>query len=200
MRAFGRTLAVLSMVLAVSLVSGQQPGGFRGLGGGFGGQGAQDAVTLLNLDQVKKELGVTDAQMEKVPAAVMQALSTVLDQKQLTRLRQIELQRKGSQAFADALVQKELKFSAEQSGNVKTILEDSRKEIAEAMKDAQGGGGFGGLQEKMTSIRKETDEKIQAVLSSDQRKTFKQMLGDEFKLETKGGFGGFGKGKKKKDF
>jgi len=201
MRVIGQSLVALAgAFVVVGLVGGQQPGGF---GGGFGGKGGgfgnQDAVSLLRLDQVKKELGVTEEQVEKIPAAVLKALSGVLDEKQMTRLRQIELQQRGTQAFLDATVQKELKITPEQSGSIKTILDDSRKEQAEIFAEAKGGGGFGGLQEKMTALRKETTEKVQGVLSSDQRKAYKQLIGEEFKLEMKGGFGGGGKGKKKQD-
>jgi hypothetical protein len=196
MRVFGRSLAVLvAAILVVGLVGGQQPGGFGfGKGGGFGG--AQDAYTLLRLEQVKKELSVTDEQMAKVPAAVLKALGTVLDEKQMTRLRQIELQQRGTQALLDTHVQAELKITPEQGGNIKTILTDSNKEIAEFIKE----NGFQGSQEKIAEIRKETTEKVQSVLTADQRREYKQMLGAEFKLDMKG-FGGKGGkgGKKKKD-
>src|SRR5205085_3611903 len=113
---------------------GQQPGG-KGKGGfgGFGAKGGnQDAYTLLRNEQVKKELGVTEEQVEKIPAAVLKALSGVLDEKQMTRLRQIELQQRGTQAFLDASVQKDLHITPEQTANIKTILDDFRKEQAEA--------------------------------------------------------------------
>jgi hypothetical protein len=199
MRAVGRSLAALAAAfVVVGLVGGQQPGGF-GKGGKGGGGAGLDAYALLRIDQVKKELGVTDEQMEKIPAAVLKGLSDVLDQKQLTRLKQIELQQRGSQAFLDPLVQKQLKITTEQSGSIKTIIDDSRKELAEIFKEAKG-GGFQGIQEKMAAARKETNDKVQGVLSADQKRAYKDMLGDEFKLEQKGfGGGGKGKGKKKKD-
>jgi delta 1-pyrroline-5-carboxylate dehydrogenase len=196
MRVIGKSMVALAVAfVVVGLVGGQQ---FGGRGGGFGGKGGgtQDAYTLLRNDQVKKELGVTEEQVDKIPAAVMKALGSVLDDKQMKRLRQIELQQRGTQAFLDTHVQKELKITPEQSGNIKTILDDSRKEQAEAFKEAQGGGGFGAIQEKLAELRKETNEKVQAVLTSDQRRAYKQLLGEEFKLEFKG-FGG--KGKKKQD-
>ena len=201
MRVVGRSLMALAAAfLVVGLVGGQQPGGGKGKGGfgGFGGKGAaMDAATLIKLDQVKKELGVTEEQVEKIPSALLKALSSVLDEKQMTRLRQIELQQRGTQAFLEAQVQKELKITPEQSGNIKTILDDNRKELAEILQEAKG-GGFQGLQEKMASLTKETNEKVQGVLTADQRRAYKQMLGDEFKLDMqKGGFGG-GKGKKNK--
>jgi hypothetical protein len=203
MRVFGSCLVALAAAfVAVGLVGGQQPGG-KGKGGfgkgGFGGGfGPQDAASLVKNEQVKKELNITDEQVEKIPAAILKGLSGVLDEKQMTRLRQIELQQRGTQAFLDASVQKELKITPEQSGNIKTILSDSVKERQELMAELKGGGG-GGF-EKLNALTKETNEKVQGVLTADQRRAYKQMLGEEFKLQgMKGGFGGGGKGKKKQD-
>jgi hypothetical protein len=200
MRVVGRSLVALAAAfVVVGLVGGQQPGGFGGFGkGGIGA--AQDAASLIKLDQVKKELNITDEQVQRIPGALLKALGGVLDEKQMTRLRQIELQQRGTQAFLDASLQKELKITPEQSGNIKTILDDSVKERTEILAEAKG-GGFQGAQEKLTALTKETTEKIQGVLTADQRRAYKGMLGEEFKLEMKG-FGGKGGGKgknKKKD-
>src|SRR5688572_33083396 len=79
MRIFGRVvLAATAAFLVVTLAEGQQPGQ-PPFGGGGGGQ--NDALSLLRNASVKKELGVTDEQMEKVPAAVLNALGAVLDEK-----------------------------------------------------------------------------------------------------------------------
>src|SRR5438105_4510572 len=155
MRVVGRSLVALAAAfLVVGLVGGQQPGG-KGKGGfGKGGGGALDAASLVKLDQVKKELNITDEQVQQIPAAILKGLSGVLDEKQMTRLRQIELQQRGTQAFLDATVQKDLNITPEQTANIKTILDDFRKEQAEAVKEAQ--GDFQGMQEKMTALRKET--------------------------------------------
>src|SRR5205807_1879541 len=102
------------------------------------------------------------------PAAVLKALNGILDEKQMTRLRQIELQTRGNQIFLDPIVQKELKITPEQSGNIKTILDDNQKEVAEVMAEAKG-GGFQAVQEKLTAVRKEATEKVQGVLTADQR-------------------------------
>ncbi len=194
MRSIGRSLVALAAAFMVAgLVGGQQPGGFGGRGAG-----TQDAYTLLRNEQVKKELGITDEQVEKVPAAVLKALSGILDEKQLMRLRQIELQQRGACAFLDPTVQKQLSITPEQSGNIKTILDDSQKEMAEAFKEAKG-GNFQGVQEKIASLRKETNDKVTSVLNAEQQKTYKQMVGETFKLEQRGFGGGGGRGKKKKD-
>src|SRR5688572_12274021 len=144
MRVVGKSLAALVVAfVVVTWVEGQQGQPGRG-GGGGGGFGQQDAVSLVRNAQVRKELEITDEQLEKIPGAMLKALTSILNDKQMARLRQIELQQRGTQAFSDPLVQKELKISSEQESNIKTILEDSRKELAEIFKEAKG-GNFGGM-------------------------------------------------------
>jgi hypothetical protein len=152
--------------------------------GGFQGPGA-DPIQLLRNEQVKKELKLTDEQAAKVPEAVKKAIAEVLKPEQAKRLRQIELQLRGAQAFNDASVQSELKMTDEQKTSVKTILGDYQKEMAAAMKEAQG-GNFQGLREKMQTLRKESDEKLQGVLKDDQKKAYKEMLGEPFKMDQPG--------------
>jgi hypothetical protein len=191
-------VALAATFLVVGLVGGQQQGG-KGKGFGKGGFGGPlDAASLVKRDDVKKELSITEEQIDKIPAAILKGLSGVLDDKQMTRLRQIELQQRGTQAFLDTSVQKELKITPEQTGHIKTILSDSVKERQEIMAELKGGGGggFAGIQEKLTALTKETTEKVQGVLTADQRRAYKQLLGEEFKLEQPKGFGGGGKGGK----
>jgi hypothetical protein len=185
-------------LIAVNLVIAQQRfGGFGGGGGGGGG----GVLALINRSDVKKELEITDDQLEKVPDAVQKALADVLNEKQLKRLRQLDLQQRGVRAFSDTKVQAQLKITDEQKENIKTIIEESNKERAELFKGAK--DDIKGAIEKGNAITKETNDKIQTVLTADQRKLWKSMLGEEFKFEQGGGFGGFGgfgKGKfKKKD-
>lgn len=163
------------------------------------GQGVRnDPLQLLNNASVKKELELTDEQAAALPDAVLKALSGVLSEKQLKRFKQIELQQRREGAFLDAKVQESLKLNDTQKNDIKTIVEDSRKEMRELFT----GGGFGkGSNEKLDNLRKETLEKINGVLSSDQKKTWREMSGDAFKMErpTFGNFGG-GDGKKKFEF
>src|SRR6266487_1661330 len=112
MRTFGKiSLALTGAFLFVSLLGGQQPGGGRFQVPGFG----NDPLSLLQNESVKKELHLTDDQSAKLPDAVLKALVNVLDAKQLKRLKEIELQQRGSAALADAGVQKDLKLSESQS-------------------------------------------------------------------------------------
>lgn len=202
MRCFGRVaIVVCTGVAVVGLAMAQQPGGGRGFGRGGFGMGGQnmDPAQLLRLAQVRQELKVTDEQMEKVPDAVLKALADVLNPEQMKRLKQIDLQVKGYKALNDSKVQTALKMTSEQKDNIKTIIDDSDREMREIMKEAQGGGGgFQEIREKMTTLRKEAQTKALGVLNADQKREWQEMTGEEFKLDFGPG-GGFRKGKKKND-
>jgi hypothetical protein len=199
MRKLGYMLGVFALgLVAVGAVTGQQQPQkkFGGGGFGFGGFGGGGPLALIYRNDVKKELDITDEQMQKVPDAIQKALGDVLNEKQLTRLRQLDLQQRGPNAFTDAKLQKDLSVTAEQTESIKSILDEAAKERQEIFKEGFGGGG----QEKIAALNKETKEKVQGVLTADQRKQYRQMLGEEFKFEQQG-FGGFGGNKKfkKKD-
>jgi hypothetical protein len=191
-------------LLLAELATGQQFGG--GFGGGFNKGGRPDPVQLVNNASVKKELEITEDQSAAIPDAVLKALGSVLNEKQFKRFRQIELQQRGVQAFADPAIQTSLKLTAAQKETVKTILDDNKKEAAELFPKGKGaaGGGFGkDFAEKSDNLKKETLEKLTGVLTLDQKTTWKALNGEAFKLETPqfGGAGaGFGnkKGQKKK--
>ena len=183
---------------------GAQPGGgfggIGGFGGGFGG--AAGPINLLNNKDVKKELDVTDEQLEQLPAEVLTAISKVLNEKQYKRFKQIELQQRGNRAFNDKAVQTALKVTDEQKKNIGSIIEDANKERAELFKGGFGGGGGGfgkggGAGEKSQKIDSEARDKIMQVLTKEQRKSWREMVGEELKINTgfgggAGGFGGFG--------
>lgn len=172
-----KTMTTLTLFVASLTIAGIASGQFPGGGGGFG---PQDAYSLLRNPQVKKELEITEEQSKAVPGSIDKALAGVLNEKQFARLKQIELQQKGSAAYLDAKVQETLKMSASQKDSIKTIMADQKKELDDL--------GFKGGQEKRAAIRKAAQEKIDEVLSLDQKAAWKKMLGEPFKLEVGGGF------------
>jgi len=179
-----------------------QPGGGKSGKGGFGGF-QQTPVTLLNRTDVKEELKLTDSQLEELPAEYLKAIEKVLKPDQFKRFKQIELQARGNNAFKDKGVQKALKFTDEQVKTISGLLEGSDKEIADLTPKFGGGGkkggDFKGAFEKIQNVQKETKEKILTALTKEQRKQWREMIGEEFKMQ-QGGFGfggGFGAGKKK---
>jgi LTXXQ motif family protein len=200
---------------------GQGRGGFGG--GGIGGLIRIEAVQKelkMEKEQVEKATAaiktVTDkhadefAKLRDLPAderrtksqeinkvvndETTKAVGEVLKPEQMTRLKQLELQRAGFAAYSRADVQTALKFTDEQKEKVKTIADEANKQIRELMpmgtaggaRPARGAGGAGAgarggpNAEKMTAIRKETTEKIVAVLTDDQKKSWKEMTGEAF--------------------
>jgi hypothetical protein len=117
----------------------------------------------------------------------LKAVSEILKPDQVKRLKQIELQQAGTRAYTRPEVQKALDLKDDQIEKIKTITADSQK----AMTDLRPAGGTGkpgkpdpAVTEKITALRKETAEKIQAVLTDDQKKTWKDMTGDAFTVVT----------------
>jgi hypothetical protein len=141
-----------------------------------------DPVGLLNSPQIKKELAVTDEQMTKFPEAMQEALAKILSEKQMTRLHQIELQRRGLSGMTDNDIAAVLKLTDEQDKSIKKILEDTDKE----RRDAFPGGTGGTLAErmaKMDGIKTASYQKAQGVLTADQKKTWLALNGEWFQMQ-----------------
>jgi hypothetical protein len=126
--------------------------------------------------------------MTKINAETEKAVGEVLKPEQLTRLKQIELQRAGFAAYSRSEVQTALKLTSEQKEQITTLSAEAHKEIRELMPMGRGPGGGGAGRgaganpnaEKIAGIRKETTEKIVAVLTDDQKATWKGMTGEKF--------------------
>lgn len=201
MRRYGMVLAAgLVGLVLVSLADGQGQGPTRG---GFQAP-TQDPLSLLRDPKVKEELKLTDEQMAKVPAVVLKALGDVLSPEQFARLKQIELQQKGTQAFTDPTVQTALKFTDDQKERITIILDDAAKDMKQMREGLGKGGDFKEMFGKIAAARKETTEKVQSVLTADQKKQWTDMVGEELQLNRGGfGFGGGtpgGDNKKRFDF
>jgi hypothetical protein len=175
------TLAFLVMDLATGQFSP---------GTGFDRMSAYpDPLTLLRNKSVKQELRVTltDEQWARIHDALWAALAKEMDEDQLKRLKEIDLQQRGYQAFADPTVQKALKMEDPQREEVKKILAEGDKEIQELIKDYKGGVDLQGVKDKINASRKDTRDRVMSVLSNEQKRIYQEMLGDEFKID-------FGKG------
>ena len=123
------------------------------------------------------------------------ALADVLKPEQSKRYKEITLQQRGAQAFNDEEVQKTLKLTDEQKEKIKTINEDAAKERRELFPPRGGAGGAGGgagrpnpaafeeMRKKMEALNKETMEKVTAVLTDDQKKAWKDLVGAPFEIK-----------------
>ena len=111
------------------------------------------------------------------------ALKEVLDDKQRTRLFQIQLQQAGPFAL---LGEHELfvpmKMTAEQRKQFEEVVRDMQKKIEPLAKEAQSGGNPEEIRPKAMKIRQEHSEKIVAQLTKDQKEKWKEILGKPFEL------------------
>jgi len=112
-------------------------------------------------------------------------LAGILKPEQDKRLKQIGLQQRGVQAFQDPEVEKELKLTDDQKESIRTIAQDAAQEMREAFQGAQ--GNFQELREKGAALRKESMNKAMAVLTDEQKKTWKSLTGEPFELRFQGG-------------
>jgi hypothetical protein len=138
-------------------------------------------------DLPQAERGPKQQELTKtINEETLKSVSEILKPDQIKRLKQIQLQQVGTRAFSQPDVQKALSLKDDQIEKIKTINDDSQK----AMRELRPTGGTGGkpgkpdpaVTEKIATLRKETSEKIQGVLTDDQKKTWKDMIGDAFTL------------------
>ena len=98
--------------------------------------------------------------------------------------------RAGTNAFTREAVATELKFTDDQKTKVKAITEESATKMRELQpapgaggaRPARGAGGANPNAEKIAALRKETTEKVTAVLTDEQKATWKTMTGDTFEF------------------
>jgi hypothetical protein len=109
-------------------------------------------------------------------------LKEVLQPAQLTRLRQVTLQQEGNFALGQEDVRKELKITQEQVMKFMAIVQDLHKSVEPLIKEAQSGGNPTEIRPKIELLRKDHAKKLEAVLTDDQKKQWKDLLGPPFEL------------------
>lgn len=182
-------------------------------GGGFGGGGV---LFLLGQKSVQEELKLSGEQtkkitelqekqrgsfqglrdlsqeerrtkMQEMTKAQNDALAKILDEKQLKRAKQIALQQQARFGLGFALnneeVAKSLKITDEQKEKIREIQGKVREEMQ--------GVGFGeDGRKKREEVMKAANEKVQGILTAEQKTKLKEMQGEPFKGEIQFGAGG----------
>jgi hypothetical protein len=98
---------------------------------------------------------------------------------QFKRIKQIQVQGAGLDAFLQPAVQKELKLSTEQKDKVKAAARDFRKASDEAGK----GDDAAAVRKKLAALREETMKNLVVLLTEEQQKKWKEMTGEPFQLD-----------------
>lgn len=155
--------------------------GGGGFGGGGGGRGFTMPAQAPRDDDGALAFYKLQVKLIEERAAVLKA---TLSADQHKRLMQLENQQLGTAAFTNARVAKELGLSEEVTKKIAEMNDGMNKEIQEMTQSAFQDGfdreKMQELQKKQRVLREETVEKMEKVLSDDQRKKWKDMTGEAF--------------------
>ncbi len=151
-------------------------------------------IQNLSQEERDKKFAEMRTKFEGVTKEVDVKVAKILDEKQVARLKELQLQREGGAALSRPEVIKKLEITDEQQAKMKKIQEDARPKGGP-------GGGFDPNQsqeERRASFQKMRDgmDKAQkdtlAVLTDEQMIAWTEMCGKTFKFPQGGGRGGFG--------
>lgn len=178
------SLALLGLATCATQAQQRQRGGGGGGGVGMylGAKSVQEELKLSDEDAKKitdalRAIG-RDATPQERAEKTKKILSDNLKEDQVKRLNQIVWQRQGiGGAINNPDVRAALKLDDKQKDQIKTIREEVQKKRTEI------GRPSADNREKLAELTKKTNEDITAVLTDDQKKAWKDLLGPEFKGE-----------------
>jgi hypothetical protein len=155
-----------------------------------GRRGGRGGFQDLSPEEIQKMVEERQARNREIDKKI----DAVLVGPQRSRLNEIYIQALGTGAFSVPEIAKELGISEE----LQTKMNDTRMEAFQAAFQGGGfGGGGGGTArggfEQFAKIREESDKKVVALLSDDQKAKFEKMKGKKVNFDlTTIGFGGRG--------
>jgi hypothetical protein len=135
----------------------------------------------LNPEEAREKL---QAMMKEATTQSEKLVKEILKPEQARRLKQIELQQAGLRNFTNEETQKALQLTDEQKEKLETIAEDTAKDSQEIMREA--GRDFQRAAEarkKVEALRKQAMEKANAVLTDEQKKALRDLMGEPFEVQ-----------------
>ncbi len=123
-------------------------------------------------EERKKEFGADRQRAQEKLTAV---LKETLDEAQRKRLRELVLRREW--LFGDGESWRDLKVTAEQRKRFMAEIQQMQKKIAPLMEDAWKSGNPDEIRPKVLKLREDLQAKLETLLTDDQRKQWKEMLG-----------------------
>ncbi len=171
-------------------LSDEQVKKIKDIGQKIGDKHKDDFAALAKVDEQERREKV-QKWFKAISEETEKELASVLTPEQSKRLKQISLQMRGSQAFNEEEVQKSLNLTDDQKDKIKTLNEDLGKEMQGLVQPGQDFFKFQEVRQKAATLRKETVEKVVALLTDDQKKAWKEMTGDLFEVKFEAPPGGF---------
>jgi Spy/CpxP family protein refolding chaperone len=137
-------------------------------------------------EQREKMMGLRDASpeerrelMTKMESDTKKAIAEFLKPEQSKRLDQIRIQNMGLAAFEDETVDSALKITDDQKDKIRSIQQDGMAAMRELF---QGGGDRAGMMQKITEMRKDMFNKAVALLTSEQKTAWNEVIGEPFEV------------------
>ena len=118
---------------------------------------------------------------ETVSDEVKKALSFSAEQSK--RFDQISLQARGLQAFGDPTVAEKLKLTDDQKSKIREIAEATRGSFGGAFNKDASEGERAEARKKMAATQKENLTKVQALLTDDQKRAWKELTGEPIDIQ-----------------
>jgi Spy/CpxP family protein refolding chaperone len=157
-------------------ITAEQHAQFRKIARAFE-QEHKDEIAKAQADKdIRKNLELRRLALE----TMARSANDVLRPEQLKRLGQIELQLRGIWGLMRSETQKQLDLSDKQKLEIRAILENLEKGIREATKDDKNRAE---AWKKIHALNQDASEKALDRLSEEQRKTWKEMIGEPFELK-----------------
>jgi len=117
----------------------------------------------------------------EINESALKSAGEFLKPEQLTRLKQINNQLRGAQAFNDPEVAKKLNLSDSQKTDIQSIVQESQQEMRTIFQENQ--DDREAAMKKLTELRKSTLSKAEAKLNDEQQKTWKEVIGAPFEYK-----------------
>jgi Spy/CpxP family protein refolding chaperone len=213
MKTFGKMVLACGMVALIAAPAMAQGGrGFGGgMGGGSGAmllsnksvqgeiKASSEQVEKLNalgekLMTKQREEGAKIRELDQaermpkqqelartITAEVKTGITDILKPEQVKRFEQLQLQQAGVMAFGMPRVQEGLKITDEQKTKIQGINQEYQPKMREIFGTLQDDREAG--MKKLAELRKEQTEKVMAVLTAEQRTSYKDMTGEPFEIK-----------------
>lgn len=114
-------------------------------------------------------------------ASALKQAGEFLKPEQVERLKQIAYQVRGPQSFSEPEVAKKLHITDAQKAEIQEIQRESFQEMRSIFQDA--GDDREAAMKKIDELRKQTLSKIEGKLNDEQRKSWKELLGNHFDIK-----------------
>jgi Spy/CpxP family protein refolding chaperone len=139
-----------------------------------------DKLRDLGPQERHREQAVLDGAISR---EMMQALSRILEPAQFGRLEQIHRQQQGLRVFSDPGVDKILRLTNKQKQNIKKLSDDAANEARMLFRTAAQ-NGFQETLKKIETVRQKAIERCVALLTDEQRKAWKDLIGEPFEVKS----------------